>query len=60
MNIKTLELTKKRYLISLVKKGKVVGHPVYVEKSILFQLWEKVIFPLLLVALGIFIGVVFG
>ncbi len=56
----TLELRKKQMLVSIVKKGKTVGHPIYVEKSILYQLWEKFIAPFLLVVIGIIIGVIFG
>ncbi len=57
--METLELRKKQMLVSIVKKGKIVGHPVYVEKSLLFQLWEKFIYPFLLLAFGIAIGVIF-
>ncbi len=55
----TLELKTKRFLITTVKKGKPNGHPIYVEKSIFFQIWEKFIYPFLILLIGIAIGVVF-
>ena len=55
----TLELTKKRLLITVIEKGKPANHPVYIEKSVLFQIWERFIFPFLVLMIGIIIGVVF-
>jgi len=54
----TLELETKRLLISVVSKNKQIGHPVYVEKSVLRQVWEMIL-PFLLVGFGIAIGVIF-
>ena len=55
----TYQLKTKRLAVQVIKKGKPIGHPIYVEKSVLMQLWEKYIFHFLLLAIGITIGVIF-
>ncbi len=54
-----MRLGVKRLLISVVDKNRQVGHPIYVEKSVLKQAWEMFIYPLLALVLGIIIGVIF-
>lgn len=54
----TLELEKKRLLIQVIKKDKSVGNTVYVEKSILKQVWETM-YPYLMLIIGIALGVIF-
>lgn len=57
--IKTLTLKTKRFNIQIVEKGKPIGHPTYIEKGILTQIWENYIKPLFILLAGITIGVMF-
>jgi len=58
--IKTYQLKTKRFTMQIVEKGKPIGHPIYIEKSILQQLWSDYVKPLLILLAGIAIGVIAG
>lgn len=54
------DLRKKRLLITRLEPGEESGHPVYVEKSVLQQLWDDYIKYLAIFVAGLLIGVTFG
>jgi len=45
----TFYLKTKRLLVTVIEKGKPAGHPFYIEKSVLKQIWENYIRPLFVV-----------
>jgi len=49
----------KRMLVTTLKPDSEAGHPRYVEKSVLAQIWER-IKPILIFILGLVIGWVVG
>lgn len=54
--MKELTFRTKRFLIQKLEPGKEAGHPVYVEKSVLKQIWEDYGKPAFFIGIGLFLG----